>query len=69
VNKAWKVGASAALAAFAIVVEPSGVEPAGAGTTPRYALLRKLRSSSWAVVAIDHQYPTHQNHWSYSVPV
>jgi hypothetical protein len=51
VNGAWKVEASVASAAFAVVVEPSAVEPAGAGTTPRYALLRKLRSSSWAVVA------------------
>jgi hypothetical protein len=51
VNRAWKVGAPGALAAFAVVVVPSVVVPAGAGTTPRYALPRKLRSASWAAVA------------------
>jgi hypothetical protein len=35
--------------AFAEVVEPSAVVPAGSGTTRRYALPRKLRSASWAV--------------------
>jgi hypothetical protein len=55
--------------AFAVVVEPSVVVPAGSGTTRRYELPRKLRSGSWAVVALDHCYPTHQNHWVYSVPV
>jgi hypothetical protein len=69
VNSAWKVGASVASVAFAVVAEPSVVVPAGAGTTPRYALLRKIRSASWAVVALDHHYPMHQNHWGYSVPV
>jgi hypothetical protein len=39
VNRAWKVGASVSSAAFAVVVEPSAVAPAGAGTTRRYALL------------------------------
>jgi hypothetical protein len=39
VNRAWKVGSSVASAAFAVVVEPSIVVPAGAGTTPQYALL------------------------------
>jgi hypothetical protein len=37
--------------------------PAESGTTRRYVLPRKLRSASWAVVAIDHHYPTRQNHW------
>jgi hypothetical protein len=60
---------SVASAAFAVVVEPSVVVPAGSGTTRRYALPRKLRSASWVVVAIDHHYLTHQNHWVYSVPV
>jgi hypothetical protein len=69
VNRAWKVGASGASAAFAVVVEPFAVVPTGSGTTRRYALLRKLQSASWAVVALDHHYPTHQNHWGYSVPV
>jgi hypothetical protein len=69
VNRAWKVGASIAPAAFAVVVESSAVAPAGAGTIPRYALLRKLRSASWAVIAIDHHYPTHQNHWGYFASV
>jgi hypothetical protein len=69
VNRAWKVGASVASAAFAVVVEPSAVVPAGSGTTRRYARPRKLRSASWAVVALDHRYPTYQNHWGYSVPV
>jgi hypothetical protein len=42
VNRAWKVGASVASAAFAVVVEPSVVVPVGSGTTRRYALPRKL---------------------------
>jgi hypothetical protein len=46
VNRAWKVGASIALAAFAEVVELSVVVPVGAGTTPRYAQRRKLLSAS-----------------------
>jgi hypothetical protein len=37
--------------------------PAGSGTTSRFALPRKLRSSSWAVVALDRHYPMYQNHW------
>jgi hypothetical protein len=69
VNRVWKVGASVASAAFAVVVEPSAVVPEGSGTTRRYALPRKLRSASWAVVALDHRYPMHQNHWGYTVPV
>jgi hypothetical protein len=63
VNRAWKVGASVALAAFAIVVQPFAVMPAGASTTRQYALPRKLRSASWAVVALDHHYQMYQNHW------
>jgi hypothetical protein len=43
-----------------VVVEPFVVGPAGSGTTRRYVLPRKLRSVSWAVVALDHHYPTHQ---------
>jgi hypothetical protein len=69
VNRAWKVGASIASAAFAVVVEPFAVVPAGSGTTDWYELPGKLRSVSWAVVALDHSYPTYQNHWGYSVPV
>jgi hypothetical protein len=69
VNRAWKVEASDASAAFAVVVEPFTIVPAGSGTIDRYELPRKLRSGSWAVVALDHHYPTHQNHWGYSVPV
>jgi hypothetical protein len=69
VNRAWEVGASVAPTAFAVVVEPSTVAPAGAGTTRRYALPRRLRSASWAVVAIDHHYPTQQDHWGYFAPV
>jgi hypothetical protein len=38
VNRAWKVGASVASAAFAVVVGPSAVMPAGSSTTRRYAL-------------------------------
>jgi hypothetical protein len=68
VNRAWKVEASVASVAFAVVVEPFAIVPVGFGTTPRYALLRKLRSASWAVVALDHHYPTHQNHWCYFAP-
>jgi hypothetical protein len=30
--------------------------PAGSGTTRRYALPQRLRSASWAVVALDHHY-------------
>jgi uncharacterized membrane protein len=69
VNRAWNIGASIASAAFAVVVEPFDVVLAGSGTTPRYELPRKLQSASWAVVALDHRYPTYQNHWGYSVPV
>jgi hypothetical protein len=69
VNRAWKIGSSVASVALAVVVEPSVVVPAGAGTTPRYALLRKLRSSPWVVVALDHHYPMQQDHWGYSTPV
>jgi hypothetical protein len=43
--------------------------PAGSGTTRRYALLRRLRSASWAVVALDHHYLTPQDHWGYFAPV
>jgi hypothetical protein len=46
VNRAWKVGASVASAAFVVVVEPSAIVPAGSGTSHRYALPRKLRSAS-----------------------
>jgi hypothetical protein len=42
---------------------------AESGTTRRYALPRKLRSALWAVVAIDHHYSTHQNHWGNFVPI
>jgi hypothetical protein len=38
---------------------------AESGTTRRYALPRKLRSVSWAVVALDHHYPMHKNHWGH----
>jgi hypothetical protein len=69
VNRTWKVGACVASVAFAVVVELYVVVSAGSGTTRRYALPRRLRSVSWAVVAIDHLYPMHQNHWCYSVPV
>jgi hypothetical protein len=69
VNRAWKVGASAVSMAFAVVVEPSAVVPAGSGTTRRYVLPRKLWSASWAVVALDHRYLMHQNHWGYFAPV
>jgi hypothetical protein len=51
VNRAWKVGASGASAAFVVVVEPSVVVPAGSSTTRLYALPRKLQSASWAAVA------------------
>jgi hypothetical protein len=50
-NRAWKVEASIASVAFVVVVEPFAVVSAGAGTTLRYVLLRKLRSTSWAAVA------------------
>jgi hypothetical protein len=69
VNRAWKVRASVVSAAFAIVVEPFAIVPAGSGTTRRYALLRRLQSASWAVVALDHHYPMHQNHWGDFAPV
>jgi hypothetical protein len=69
VNRASKVGASVASAAFVVVVEPFAIVPAGSGTTLRYALPRKLRSMSWAVVALDYRYPTHKNHWGYFAPV
>jgi hypothetical protein len=51
--------------AFVVVVEPFAVVPAGSGTTRRYALPQRLRSASWAVVALDHHYPTQLNHWGY----
>jgi hypothetical protein len=51
VNRAWKVGPSVATVAFVVVVEPFAVVSAGASTTLRYVLLRKLRSTSWAAVA------------------
>jgi hypothetical protein len=51
VNGAWKIGSSVASVAFVVVIEPSVVVPAGVGTILRYALLRKLRSTSWAAVA------------------
>jgi hypothetical protein len=69
VNRTWKVGASVASAAFAVVVEPSVVVPAVTSTTRRYALPRRLRSASWAVVVLDRHYPTHQDHWGYFAPV
>jgi hypothetical protein len=69
VNRAWKVGSSIASRAFAVVVEPFVVVPARSGTTCRCVLLRKLRSTSWAAVALDNHYPTHQNHWGYFAPV
>jgi hypothetical protein len=69
VNRAWKVEASVASAAFAVVVRPSVVLLAGSGTTRWYELPRKLRSASWAVVALDHRYSTYQNHWGYSLLV
>jgi hypothetical protein len=55
--------------AFVVVVEPFAVGSAGAGTTLRYVLLRKLRSTSWVAVAYDRHYPMLQNHWGYSMPV
>jgi hypothetical protein len=51
VNRAWKVGPSIATVVFAVVVEPSVVVLAGVGTTLRYVLLRKLRSTPWVAVA------------------
>jgi hypothetical protein len=51
--------------AFVVVVEPFAVVPAGSGTTRRYALPQRLRWASWAVVALDHHYPTQLNHWGY----
>jgi hypothetical protein len=51
VNRAWKVQASIALVAFVVVAELFAVGSAGASTTLRYVLLRKLRSTSWAAVA------------------
>jgi hypothetical protein len=51
VYRAWKVGSSVASVALAVVVEPSVVVLAGVGTTLRYVLLRKLRSTSWVAVA------------------
>jgi hypothetical protein len=51
VNRAWKVGPSVATAAFAAVAEPSVAVFVGVGAIPRYVLLRKLRSTSWAAVA------------------
>jgi hypothetical protein len=69
VNWAWEVRASVATIAFAIVVEPFTVVPTRFGTTHQYELPRKLQSASWAVLALDHRYPTYQNHWGYSVLV
>jgi hypothetical protein len=69
VHKAWKIGSSVASVELVVVVEPFVVVPAGVGTTLRYVLLRKLWSTSWVAVAIDHHYPMHQNHWGYSMPV
>jgi hypothetical protein len=69
VNRAWKVEASIASVAFIVVVEPFTVVSVGAGTTLRYVLLRKLRSTSWATVAYDRHYPMLQNRWGYSMPV
>jgi hypothetical protein len=69
VNRAWKVEASIASVAFVVVVEPFAVGSAGADTTLRYVLLRKLRSTSWAAVAYDCHYPMLQNHWGYSLLV
>jgi hypothetical protein len=69
VNRAWKVEASIASVAFVAVVEPFAVGSAGVGTTLRYVLLRKLRSTLWAAVAYDRHYPMLQNHWGYSTPV
>jgi hypothetical protein len=51
VNRAWKIGSSVASVAFVVYVEPFVVGPTGVGTTLRYVLLRKLRSTSWAAVA------------------
>jgi hypothetical protein len=51
VNRAWKVEPSIASVAFVVVVEPFAIVSAGAGTTLRYVLLRKLRSTPWATVA------------------
>jgi hypothetical protein len=51
VNRAWKVGSLVASVASAVVAEPFAVVSAGAGTTLRYVLLRKLRSTPWAAVA------------------
>jgi hypothetical protein len=51
VSRAWKVGPSVATAAFVAVVDPSVVVFAGVGTIPRYVLLQKLWSTSWAAVA------------------
>jgi hypothetical protein len=51
VNRAWKVGSLVASVASAVVAEPFIVVPAGVGTTLRYMLLRKLRSTSWVAVA------------------
>jgi hypothetical protein len=69
VNRAWKVEASIASVAFVAVVEPFAVGSAGADTTLRYVLLRKLRSTSWAAVAHDRHYLMLQNHWGYSTLV
>jgi DNA mismatch repair protein MutH len=62
VNRAWKVEASIASVAFVVVVEPFAVGSVGVGTTLRYVLLRKLRSTLWAAVAYDRHYPMLQNH-------
>jgi hypothetical protein len=69
VNRAWKVEASIASVAFVVVVEPFAVGSVGFGTTLRYVLLRKLRSTLWAAVAYDRHYLMLQNHWGYSMPV
>jgi hypothetical protein len=69
VNRAKRVGASVASAAFVVVVGPSIVVLVGSGTILQYVLPRKPRSALWTAVAIDHHCPTHQHHWGYSVPV
>jgi hypothetical protein len=69
VNRAWKVEASMASVAFVVVVVPFAVGSVGVGTTLRYVLLRKLRSTSWAAVAYDRHYPMLQKHRGYSMRV
>jgi hypothetical protein len=69
VNRIWTVEASIASVAFVVVVEPFAVVSAGVDTTLRYVLLRKLRSTSWVVVAYDRHYLMLQDHWGCSMPV